>query len=236
MRRYLLKFTKEGEIRYISHLDLLRVFQRAFRRTTIKMKYSQGYNPHARIGFTMPLSLGFESTGEYVDIEIESEHTPEMMISELNSSMPRGLRILECIPLKETGKTASAAAVVYAAYLAEYRGDDPEAADRIRAGIRSFLEQETITVVKYSKKKKKDIESEIRPLIHSMSSVSDSRLLISMMLRTGSGGTLNPETLLRSLAEFCGTEYLEYEWLYRRTEMFFVDQKKHIRPLTEFKG
>ena len=62
MGRYLLKFTKEGNIRYISHLDLLRVFQRAMKRAGISLRYSQGFNPHAKISFAHPLSLGYSST------------------------------------------------------------------------------------------------------------------------------------------------------------------------------
>ncbi len=236
MGRFLIKFTKEGEIRYISHLDLLRVFQRAFRRTDVRLRYSQGYNPHPKISFAMPLSLGFESRGEYVEIETESGHGPEQIIRELAESMPRGLRVLACSPLAETSKTSPGAAVEFASYTAEYRGNDAAMRDSLVAGILPFLGEKEIISVKYSKKKKKDIETDIRPSIRSLSSASDTRLLLTMMLKAGNVGNLNPEQLVKALCRFCGREYLEYEWRYRRLDMFFRDGKGRIRPLTDFKG
>lgn len=236
MGRFLIKFTKEGEIRYISHLDLLRVFQRAFRRTDIRLRYSQGFNPHPKISFAMPLSLGFESRGEYVEIETESGHGPEAIVSGLSGSMPRGLRVLTCSPLAETSKTSPAAAVEFASYTAEYRGDDPDLRDVLVEAITPFLEETSIISIKYSKKKKKDIETDIRPSIRSLSSASDSRLLLTMMLKAGNVGNLNPEQLVKALCLFRGREYVEYEWRYRRQDMFFLDKKGRIRPLTEFAG
>ena len=58
MSRYVIKFSKEGNIRYISHLDLLRLFKRSFKRVGIKLQYSQGFNPHPKMSFAQPLSLG----------------------------------------------------------------------------------------------------------------------------------------------------------------------------------
>lgn len=236
MGRFLIKFTKEGEIRYISHLDLLRVFQRAFRRTDVKLRYSQGFNPHPKISFAMPLSLGFESRGEYVEIETDSAHGPEEIVRELSGSMPRGVRVLACTPMAETSKTSPGAAVSFAAYTAEYRGGDETLRESLVGAIVPFLAEKEIISVKYSKKKKKDVETDIRPSIRSLSSGSDRRLLLTMMLKAGNVGNLNPEQLVRALCRFCGREYVEYEWRYRRQDMFFEDAKGRIRPLTDFKG
>ena len=69
MSRYVVKFYKEGVLRYISHLDLLRLFKRSFKRVDIKLQYSQGFNPHPKMSFAQPLSLGYDSRGEYLEIE-----------------------------------------------------------------------------------------------------------------------------------------------------------------------
>ncbi len=236
MGRLLIKFTKEGDIRYISHLDLLRVFQRAFRRTDIKLRYSQGFNPHPKISFAMPLSLGFESLGEYVEVETESGQSPEEIVRDLAESMPPGISVLACTPLAETSKTSPAAAVSFASYTAEYRGDQPDMREDLVSAIIPFLMQKEIISVKYSKKKKKDVETDIRPSIHSLSSGSEKRLLLTMFLKAGNEGNLNPEQLIRALCRFRKREYAEYEWRYRRQDMFFEDRKGRIRPLTEFRG
>ena len=123
MGRYLLKFSKENNLKYISHLDLLRVFQRAFKRAHIRLRYSQGFNPHAKIGFGQPLSLGSESTGEYMEFETVEDRAGGEYLTALSGCMPDGIRLLSCTKLKEEGKTSLAAAVAYASYVVKFRGD-----------------------------------------------------------------------------------------------------------------
>ena len=67
------KFNKEGDMIYISHLDLQQLLQRAFRRAEIDLVHSQGFNPHPKISYGNALALGTESQGEYLDVEIESD-------------------------------------------------------------------------------------------------------------------------------------------------------------------
>ena len=75
--RYVLKFTKSGYVKYISHLDLLRLFKRAFKKTGLTLKYSQGFNPHPKMGFAQPLSLGYSSICELIEYEtISTGRTP----------------------------------------------------------------------------------------------------------------------------------------------------------------
>ena len=65
--KYVLKFTKDGYAKYTSHLDLLRFFKRAFRKSGIALSYSQGFNPHPKLGFAQPLSLGYASSCELLE-------------------------------------------------------------------------------------------------------------------------------------------------------------------------
>jgi hypothetical protein len=100
-----------------------------------------------------------------------------------------------------------------------------------------FIKQESIIIVKFSKKKKKDIESDIRPHIHSITTVSTGEgLLFSVMLAAGSRGNLNPETLAEELCRFAGVEYSRTEWSYRRMEMYYTEGRGNMIPLIEFKG
>ncbi|MDY4561321.1 MAG: TIGR03936 family radical SAM-associated protein, partial [Peptostreptococcus porci] len=73
-----IKFTKLGDMKYISHLDVQRLFQRVFRRAEVRLSYSQGFNPHPKMSYGNALALGVESYGEYVDIEIEDDLSPEL--------------------------------------------------------------------------------------------------------------------------------------------------------------
>lgn len=237
MKRYLLKFSKQGGIRFISHLDLLRVFQRAFRRSGLKMSYSKGYNPHAKIGFAMPLSLGFESRGDYVEFETDVDYKPAELASILGEHMPPGLGVIRCRKLKETSKTAAAAALRYAEYTAEYRGEKlEEVRKKITDLLTDFLAQESIMSVKYSRKKKKDIETDIRPGIRFMSIIDEGKFMLTMMLGAGNTGSLNPQLLMKEFCGYCGIEYEESDWMYTRREMYIVNEKGRILPMYEFEG
>ena len=67
--KYVIRFQKTGVICYTSHLDIMKVFKRSFKRAGIRLAYSQGFNPHPKMGFAQPLSLGYESLDEYIEFE-----------------------------------------------------------------------------------------------------------------------------------------------------------------------
>lgn len=236
MARYLIKFTKEKRMKYLSHLDLLRLFQRATKRASVRLSYSRGYNPHAKVGFAIPLSLGFESTGEYMEIETDEVYEPEEIRDRLNRVMPQDLKVIFCSALKETSKTALAAVLNYASYKLLFTGSR-QAAEQVEQAVAPFLKQEQIPVVKYSKKKKKNTQTDIRPLIHSIATVPvGDAVLLSCMLAAGSSANLNPEILAEELCRFAGVEYLRNEWSFQRMEMYYKEGKNNMIPLQEFRG
>ena len=69
-------FTKEAPVRFVSHLDVQRLFQRAFRRAKLPLAYSQGFNPHPLVSFATALSVGMTSRGEYLDVTLAEELSP----------------------------------------------------------------------------------------------------------------------------------------------------------------
>jgi radical SAM-linked protein len=103
MNKYVVRFYKGGNIRYISHLDLMRLFKRAFKRAGIKLQYSLGFNPHPKISFAQPLSLGYTSSSEYMEFETQLAYSTDLIIEKLNSLMPEGLGILSCEKLPDKG-------------------------------------------------------------------------------------------------------------------------------------
>ena len=92
-----LLFEKTGDAVWISHLDLMRVFQRAFRRAGMLLRHSQGYTPHAYVSILLPMSVGVSSQCEVLDYELDpGDTTPESEIpAKLNACLPAGIRILE---------------------------------------------------------------------------------------------------------------------------------------------
>ena len=87
-----LRFEKRGKAAYLSHLDVLRTFQRAFLRAGIRVKHSEGFNPHPKMSIAAPLQLGCESVCEVLDASVLSG--PEDLPGALNPVLPEGLRVI----------------------------------------------------------------------------------------------------------------------------------------------
>ncbi|MBM3252924.1 MAG: DUF2344 domain-containing protein [Candidatus Omnitrophica bacterium] len=94
-KQYIIKieFTKYSWMRFISHLDLLRLFQRALRRTAIALKFSGGFSPHPLIYFERALKLGVESEGEFVSIVVSEDIPLDEFKKRLNAELPEGIKI-----------------------------------------------------------------------------------------------------------------------------------------------
>ena len=92
-----IKFTKFGPIKFIGHLDVMRYFQKAIRRAGLDIKYTNGFNPHQIMSFAAPLSVGVESMGEYMDIEMNSIISTDDVKLRLNQCMAEGIEIVDAI-------------------------------------------------------------------------------------------------------------------------------------------
>jgi radical SAM-linked protein len=95
MQRIRIKYTKEDPVKFISHLDLCRVFERAIRRADIPIAFSQGYNPRMRIDFGVPIKLGLTSDNLYIDLYLQDWRNPDSVKDQINSVLPEGIKILE---------------------------------------------------------------------------------------------------------------------------------------------
>ena len=90
------RFCKRGILKYISHLDIVRLFQRAIRRAGLPVSLSQGYTPHYRISFGQALKLGVESEGENIAFTLDAWMKPEEFSKRINEKLPEGIKVLEC--------------------------------------------------------------------------------------------------------------------------------------------
>ena len=122
-----IKFTKEGPMKFVGHLDTMRYFQKAIRRAELPIAFSGGYSPHMIMSFAAPLGVGVTSTGEYFDMELTVALPTDEICQRLNAQMVEGVRILSARQV-EDGKASKAMSLVAAAdYLVEFRpGKAPE--------------------------------------------------------------------------------------------------------------
>lgn len=164
-------FKKYGAMKFIGHLDLMRYFQKAFRRAKYDMKYSQGYNPRMILSFASPLGVGITSDREYLEIGLNSSDRPEEMINRLNNVLTEGFIVNDFIILKkiDDGKIVPAMSLVTDAdYLVSLK-DGYNLADKIKSQgdlieeFNKFINQEEIIIMK--KTKKSEVEINIKPLI-----------------------------------------------------------------------
>ncbi len=221
MTRYLIKFEKGGQLRYISHLDLLRLFRRTFKRAGVDLVYSRGFNPHPKMSFAQPLSLGYTSIGEYLEFETTMPYLEDILVASLNSLLPYGIKILSCAALSPTGKTA-ASMVTWAAYevnLPEGHGLPDQ------SQVKDFLNLPAILVVKDVRKRKERVEIDIKPMIRNLERGvnEEGQPTLNMVLGAGSESNLNPILLLHSLFSFCEIPLLDYEPQIKRLQLYDGD-------------
>jgi radical SAM-linked protein len=95
MHHLRVRFKRGGEVKFISHLDLIRLWQRAFQRARIPIAYSEGFSPHPKISLAAPLPIGVTSDAELMDIHLVKGVSPHFLTSALSQQLPSGIEILQ---------------------------------------------------------------------------------------------------------------------------------------------
>lgn len=227
-----IRFSKKGPVKFIGHLDILRYFQKAFRRADFDLVYSQGYHPHPVQSFASPLGVGLESEGEYMDIEVNSMDSPAQMLDRLNAQMTEGIRATGFTVLKDDAKN-SMSILAAADYIVHFReGMGPCGKEKLEEIIQDFLAQDEIPVSK--KTKKNVLEINIRPMIRSLCVKEDGG--IWMQVSAGSAANLKPELLLESMFAREGITLDPFALLITRLEMYAAEENGSLISLAEYQA
>ena len=181
-------FEKTGSAIYLSHLDLMRLFQRAFKRAGLPLTHTQGFNPRPSVSIALPLSLGVESRCELLDFALETdEFSPEQIRDRLNAALVEGVRVLS---VYDSGRKIRELCYLDCALTLEYDAGVPaKAAERIDA----LFSQENVTVEK--KGKNGVTEQNIIPMIRSLTVSEDADSLELHARVCCQNPTLNPMQL-----------------------------------------
>jgi radical SAM-linked protein len=199
---------------YISHLDVQRLFHRAVKRLDVDLKYSKGFNPHPKLSFAQPLSLGHSSSSEYLEFETEKDSVPPAVIKErLNAFLPRGIKIIDAWILPHPGKSVSSL-VSAAKYIIEI-----PFFYTYRETVMEFFGYERIMA---ERSKKGGDPVNIRPMIVSLKPLMANEHTISLTstLHCGSNSNLNPELMLKCFYECGGKAYDRSAVKFERVAMF----------------
>ncbi len=136
MLRLRLKFNRSDKLKYLSHLDLMRLWERALRRAGLSIAYSEGFSPHPRISLAAPLAVGITSSAELMDVFLVNHIAPGMFLQQLRPQMPEGIDIIEVMPVRPDAPSLQSR-VRYAEYKVEM--DTGKSDVEVQSGIASLL-------------------------------------------------------------------------------------------------
>lgn len=233
MKKIRAKFTKCQNSKYISHLDLMRLFQRAFRRAGLHLKHTEGFHPQPKLAFATALSLGISSEGEYMDIEVEEEISIEDFIRDINLVLPEGVRVLEAD--YRTEKDSIASLIRWGSYIIEVTLENEMSLEELEEEIEKFLSLDEIIITKKKKKKRRKVmvEENIRDMIKNLDILlyEDNKVTFKTTIVTGSFGNLKPELMLGALEKYTEIRIEEYATKIHRVDLFIELDEEVVTPI-----
>ena len=231
--RYLIKFTKESNIKFISHLDLMRTIQKVIRRSGIPIEYSKGFNPHMSLSMAQPLSVGVYSEGDYLDIVLTENVPNEEVIIKLNENTCSGVKFINAssveIVLNQKRLPQGMALIDAAQYMIKIKYDD---ISKTEEELKELLEKSEWVTLKKTKKGEK--EADIKPLVKDIKYwTKDNYLLVNALIACGSRENLSADLLARYIKEKTTSANEEAFVEIKREEMFAIKNDKLV-PLYKY--
>ncbi|HCW54769.1 MAG TPA: radical SAM protein [Clostridium sp.] len=226
--RYLLKFTKEENIKFISHLDVLKTIQKNIRRAELPIEYSKGFNPHMSTSIAQPLSVGVYSSGEYMDMVLEIEMDENEIIDRLNKTAPSGIKYISAlaIPYVEgEKKVPQAMAMIDAArYTIKIKYSD---VSNLENEMNELLSKTEWNTIKKSKKGEKEVN--LKNFIKELNFwIKDEVLVLNTLISTGSREHLSADLLVKYIQENTSNALVDSFVAIKREEMYFYKGDKLV--------
>ncbi|MFJ5259720.1 TIGR03936 family radical SAM-associated protein [Streptomyces sp. NPDC088387] len=162
MQRIRLRYTKRGRLRFTSHRDFQRAFERALRRAEVPMAYSAGFTPHPKVSYANAAPTGTGSEAEYLEIALTAARDPQKLRALLDESLPTGLDIVDAVEARTSGLADRLTASVW-----ELRLDGVDPADATRA-VAAFNAAGTVEVQRRTKNGMRTFDA--RPAVVSLTS------------------------------------------------------------------
>lgn len=190
--RVRITFTKQNALRYIGHLDLHQLWERAIRRADLPLAYTQGFHPQPKISLAAALPLGFSSRGEVLDMRLKEIVSVEDISKRLNDNLPVDIKIIKIEEVDET-LPALQTQVLSASY--DVQLTEPIARSELTRRVEAIMMSESII------RERRGKQYDLRPLIEMISVVTESNgtVWLKMTLAAREGATGRPEEVLTTL-------------------------------------
>ena len=204
MRKVRLLYKKTGRAVYISHLDIMRTFQRTLTRAGVAVKHTEGFNPHPYISIALPLSLGYGGECEFLDMVIMDDMSSADIVSKMNAVMPEGI-VVECA--YENARPVRDIAYSEFHILFEYDNGLPLG---VIKKLKDLFAGDEIIVLKKSKRGEAD--ANIAPLIKAFDVSVDGESLKATAVLAAGNTSLNPEYIVRAIEKYlpdCKPDFAE---------------------------
>lgn len=200
MKNVRIFYTKKGRMRFVSHLDMTRFMSRLIAKTKIPIWFTEGFHPHAYITFALPLSLGFESEYEVMDIRLTDDDFPlEEVVKRLNGACPEYIKILKAAePVRKAGEIG----------FAEFEIVFDTSGKGFADNLKDFLNRDSIPVKKPAKRGGEK-EIDLIPAIIDFS-VKDElgQTVLNITLPAGSDNNINPTLVIDAFYEQTGGNFV----------------------------
>ena len=195
-QRLRIVFSKGAEVKYISHLDVLRAWERALRRADAPLAFSQGFNPHVLLYFAAALPVGVTGSAEILDVMLESTVDPASLLMALSAVLPIGLSVTTAyiVPVDAPNLAGQ---ITSAEYIAEIEA--LHTPNDVQERIDAFLSREQVP--RHIQRKDKSRDYDLRPLVQGLrfGGRRGERYLIGMRLQASARGTGRPDEVLDAL-------------------------------------
>ncbi len=228
-----IKFAKYDTMKFISHLEVMRYFQKAIRRSGLDVAYSEGFNPHQIMSIAAPLGVGQTSESEYFDIELHTAPSMDELVKRLNNVMTDGMHILEAQvlppPIPQVKRETAMALVAASSYLVMKKDgyEEEMPIEELREKFTQFIAQKTIPFTKKSKKTEKEVdlakfifEASSTGEVTQFSGQYENGVVFYMLLSAGSVNNIKPDTVMEAFYAFLGKEYNPYAYQVHRLETY----------------
>jgi radical SAM-linked protein len=230
-----LRYTKLGKIRWISHRDVARALERAFRIAQLPLAFSEGFSPRPRVSFGLALSTGHESDAEYVDLVLAEAVDLDTLASRLNGGLPEGIDVVGVVALADRAPALQEAVTCVEWRVHVARGDltevDPA---RLREEIDAALAMPALEATRH--RKGREVVEDVRPVIRRITvcggpSAAGLPTVVEMEMSTQPRGA-KPGEVLAAIGDLTDVRARRtYQWIERdgaRQEPLDADTRPRV--------
>jgi radical SAM-linked protein len=227
-----LEYTKRGKVRWISHRDVARALERAFRITELPLAFTAGFSPRPKVSFGLALSTGHESDTEYLDLEFSREVDLDSLPALVTAALPEGLEITAAVPLEERAPALQEIVTAVTWRVEVTRGDGtpiPEA--ELRSTLDAGLAAATLPTTR--RRKGREVTEDVRPVIRRIEIIDEPGAIhpvVEMELQTQPRGA-KPGEVLAAIATATGATHGLTEARALRTNQWIERDGARCEPL-----